>query len=129
MSNTPIRIQRKRTRGWKMPDNTVYVGRPSPWGNPFVPGHHINEKMGYITDPIILDEGTMVKDAAHAIELYRIWITGDYKTDFLKKAASKHFELIGKPRLIAELKGKNLACFCKEGSPCHADVLLKIVNE
>ena len=32
---TPIRIQRKRTKGWRMPPNTVYVGRPMIWGNPF----------------------------------------------------------------------------------------------
>ena len=32
----PKRIQRKRTKGWKMPPNTVYVGRPSTWGNPFL---------------------------------------------------------------------------------------------
>lgn len=31
----PQRIQRQRTKGWKMPENTVYVGRPSIWGNPF----------------------------------------------------------------------------------------------
>lgn len=24
----PIRIQRKRTKGWRMPPGTVYVGRP-----------------------------------------------------------------------------------------------------
>lgn len=29
----------------------------------------------------------------------------------------------------AELAGKNLACFCKQGSTCHADVLLQIANE
>ncbi len=29
------RIQRKRTKGWHMPENAVYVGRPSKWGNPF----------------------------------------------------------------------------------------------
>ena len=29
------RIQRKRTKGWKMPPNTVYVGRPSKWRNPY----------------------------------------------------------------------------------------------
>jgi len=29
------RIQRKRTAGWRMPPNTVYVGRPTKWGNPF----------------------------------------------------------------------------------------------
>ncbi|CAB4164394.1 Protein of unknown function DUF4326) [uncultured Caudovirales phage] len=36
MTNTvlPHRVQRKRTKGWKMPDNTVYVGRPTRWGNP-----------------------------------------------------------------------------------------------
>ena len=32
------RIQRKRTKGWKMPEGAVYVGRPSRWGNPFVVG-------------------------------------------------------------------------------------------
>jgi hypothetical protein len=29
------RIQRKRTKGWHMPSNCVYVGRPSKWGNPY----------------------------------------------------------------------------------------------
>lgn len=34
-------------------------------------------------------------------------------------------------RLYAEqvLRGKNLACWCKEGEPCHADVLLEIANK
>ena len=31
----PRRIQRKRTKGWRMPDGTVYVGRPTRWGNPW----------------------------------------------------------------------------------------------
>jgi Domain of unknown function (DUF4326) len=35
MSDTPKRIQRKRTKGWKMPEGVVYVGRPTKWGNPF----------------------------------------------------------------------------------------------
>jgi len=29
------RVQRKRVKGWKMPPNTVYVGRPTKWGNPW----------------------------------------------------------------------------------------------
>jgi hypothetical protein len=33
---TMKRIQRKRTKGWTMPDGAIYVGRGSPWGNPFV---------------------------------------------------------------------------------------------
>lgn len=31
----PKRIQRKRKKGWRMPSNAVYVGRPSRWGNPY----------------------------------------------------------------------------------------------
>ena len=44
------RIQRKRTKGWKMPANTVYVGRPSKWGNPYPPGKnytHIGSLIRY----------------------------------------------------------------------------------
>ena len=29
----PKRIQRKRTKGWRMPKGAVYVGRPTKWGN------------------------------------------------------------------------------------------------
>lgn len=29
----PKRIQRKRTKGWRMPEGAVYVGRPTMWGN------------------------------------------------------------------------------------------------
>ena len=31
----PKRIQRKRIKGWRMPKNAIYVGRPSKFGNPF----------------------------------------------------------------------------------------------
>jgi len=31
----PKRIQRRRTKGWKMPENTVCVTRPGMFGNPF----------------------------------------------------------------------------------------------
>lgn len=36
------------------------------------------------------------------------------------------------PALFAKtmepLRGKNLACWCKPGDPCHADVLLEFAN-
>ena len=31
----PERIQRRRTAGWRMPADAIYVGRPTKWGNPF----------------------------------------------------------------------------------------------
>ena len=36
--NMPERIQRRRTKGWVMPPNTVYVGRGSIFGNPYISG-------------------------------------------------------------------------------------------
>jgi hypothetical protein len=30
---------------------------------------------------------------------------------------------------LSELRGKNLACWCKPGEPCHADVLLELANK
>lgn len=38
----PKRIQRKRTKGWKNPPNTIYVGRPTKYGNPFKVGDNGN---------------------------------------------------------------------------------------
>ena len=29
---------------------------------------------------------------------------------------------------VSELAGKNLACWCRIGNPCHADVLLELAN-
>ena len=31
----PVRIQLSRRSGWRKPDNTVVVARPTVWGNPF----------------------------------------------------------------------------------------------
>lgn len=38
----PHRVQRSRAKGWRMPANTVYVGRGSAFGNPFIIGAHGN---------------------------------------------------------------------------------------
>jgi hypothetical protein len=90
MTDKPHRIQRKRTRGWRMPANTVYVGRPTRWGNP----------------------GKTWAD--YCMYLYL------------------HPGLEAEAR--AELRGKNLACWCPlvdengEPVPCHADILLEIAN-
>jgi hypothetical protein len=35
LRRVPKRFQVKRTKGWKMPANGIYVGRPTKWGNPF----------------------------------------------------------------------------------------------
>lgn len=123
------RIQRKRIKGWKKPPYVIYVGRGSKYGNPFKIGEHINDDLARIVDPEILKKGLIVKDAAHAKELYRIWIGHNFRQ------AHKNYELISKSELISDLEGKNLMCWCKvydsNGNyvDCHADVLLELANQ
>ena len=45
-----MRVQRKRTKGWRMPENTVYVGRPTKWGNPW---RHEDLYMSAYVPPIV----------------------------------------------------------------------------
>ncbi len=96
---TPIRIQRKRTKGWKMPPNTVYVGRPTKWGNPYKVGQRINPN----SEPLTLKR-VIVFYRAHLQSISSFW------------------------EAKQELKGKNLACWCPLDKPCHANFLLKTVN-
>ena len=92
----PIRIQLKRTKGWRMPANTVKVDRSTGYGNPFLaedwPG-----------------------GAAEAVQRFRSYIVG-----FIDEPSTR--------KNIEDLRGKNLACWCPPGQPCHADVLLELAN-
>jgi hypothetical protein len=100
----PHRVQRKRTKGWKMPPNTVYVGRPTKWGNPFKIG-------SYWKDAI--DGSGIIKSRAEAVDAFR---------DFVR------LNPLWLKEVKDTLKGKNLACWCPLDRPCHADVLLELAN-
>lgn len=101
----PERIQLKRTKGWRMPENTVKVDRTTKWGNPF----KVGEPGGAYT--------AKVKDRRHAYLLF-------------KSIAGDNEKLVAAVK--AELRGKNLACWCPKDNPyedcCHAAVLLEMAN-
>ncbi len=107
----PKRIQRKRTRGWRMPEGAIYVGRPSRWGN------HVR------IDPAEIESGTLTKEGVrrlahqYAVLGYEKSIMWNPEGDAYREAAK------------AELRGHDLACWCRLDEPCHADVLLRIANE
>lgn len=120
----PQRIQRKRTKGWKMPPNAVVVDRTSGFGNPFPVRKGSSTTMGKTTDTWIVGtwEGPAMwfkdtkQDAVKlAVDAFKLWI---------KQPAQGH--LMAKAKM---LRGKNLACWCPLTSPCHADVLLELANE
>lgn len=56
----PKRIQRKRAKGWRMPEGAVYVGRPTQWGNPFRVGELSRERCIELYRAEILGGGGLV---------------------------------------------------------------------
>jgi hypothetical protein len=63
----PERIQRKRTKGWRMPENTVSVARPGFFGNPF--------KVGDYTE------------CQYAVDAYRDWLKDTPQGRYTQKKA------------------------------------------
>ena len=98
-SASPVRVQLKRAKGWRMPPNTVKVDRSTTWGN---------------HDFIVGEDG----DAEHCVEMFH------HDLDKFQVFHPADYEA-----WIAPLRGKNLACWCRPGSPCHADVLLELAND
>ncbi len=136
MNTTPQRIQRKRTKGWRMPPNTVYVGRGSELGNPFRVVQYSDGKwavkcqddevqMFILTSTCRAVYDTKQDAQADAVECYKKLYTpyqhGGSWHDFY--VTNGFIEV-----LKQDYAGKNFACWCAPGDPCHADFLLEIAN-
>jgi hypothetical protein len=110
---TPKRIQLSRRKGWRKPDGAVVVSRPSLFGNPF-PWHKAREA-GY--------RGTDEELKEFAVSVFREWLTANERHG--------HGQEERRQKVLAalpSLRGKDLCCWCKPGSACHADELLRIAN-
>jgi hypothetical protein len=111
----PVRIQRRRAMGWRMPDNTIYVGRPTKWGNLWDVGL---VSCGCRSAGECDHNQFRCETAAEAVEQFQnMWGLR------LNSGKSPFFR-----RQLEELRGRNLACWCPLDQPCHADVLLAIAN-
>lgn len=120
----PERVQLSRRKGWRMPENTVKVSRPGKFGNPFPVKKATSTSMGVTSDvwivgtwegPALWIKNTEAEAVEIAVKAYREWIERPAQAALLADAKS-------------ELRGKNLACWCRPGTPCHADVLLELAN-
>lgn len=115
----PQRIQRQRTKGWRMPLGAVNVDRRSKYGNPYPVGCVVEyRKFGVV-------ERFTVESRAQAVALYRRWVTGDPLVP-LSGFNAHHVP----PTLseIRDLAGKDLVCWCPLDEPCHSEVLLELAN-
>ena len=86
-----------------MPAGSIYVGRPTKWGNPWPIGR---------PGP----DGEVMASAVAAVARYAAAIGVE--------SGVPNRDEIGR-----ELRGRDLVCWCRLGRPCHADVLMKVAND
>lgn len=109
----PKRVQRKRTKGWKKPEDAIDVTRPSIFGNPY--------KVG---DLVALNRSNKSGERGYAaitvteencLLFFRIWAQYLIRTS---------------PSRIREvLRDHDLMCWCPPEKACHADIWLDLVND
>ncbi len=118
-NGSPFRVQLSRSAGWKMPPNTVKVDRTTMWGNPcqVVPFTPEGEK-----ELRSINAEFRCFTALEAVFRFSYFLGRVKQDDGGRIFAVEIMDNLHK------LKGKNLACWCKIGTPCHADVLLKLAN-
>lgn len=111
----PVRLQLSRRKGFDLVGlsrnyngrEVVNVARPGYWGNPFT-----------VTDKY--PPGTQF-----ACGRYFAVPTVEDAVAMFRQMIEENPDLFPD---LKELRGKNLACWCKPGAQCHADVLLELAN-
>ena len=110
-SSTPVRVQRRRSKGWRTPLCSCGCGQPARYvgrGNPWRVGDVITVLAPVRRGSAFVRE--LVATPALVVALYEITIGPD-RSD-----------------AIAELGGHDLSCWCPLDTPCHGDVLLSLAN-
>ena len=90
-----------------MPANTVKIDRSTRWGNPF--------KVGETAKHPCTGKRVLIDSREKAIELFSLYVRSASAVALAQEARQA-------------LRGKNLACWCKQGLRCHGDVLLAVAN-
>lgn len=139
----PDRITLSRAAGWRLPEGARVVTRSTVFGNPWVAG-----KDAAFWWPRAMHCGWQSEhpvpagriDAETAVSIFRYWMEGlmpdrgglpvnmsEFGHEALRSNLRDRRALI--LSRLPELRGRSLACWCKPGCPCHADVLLEIAND
>lgn len=139
-------IQLSRAKGWRLPAGAVSVARPSRWGNPWVVGEPVEVRASghmrgqgaglYNRDDVRFYDSTIgpaVLTPELAVALYRVDLEETIKSVAVDVEWRDEGSTIGPAPdevdvvvALAGLAGKDLACWCPLGAPCHRDVLLDL---
>ncbi len=111
----PFRVQLRRTAGWRMPENTKKVARPALLGNPFPLDLYSRRQSLRLFRALVTTEVTTPEMG----ELGNAWLKRFYRAT----GSAEPMDYIKK-----ELRGINVACFCRLADECHGDILLELAN-
>jgi hypothetical protein len=119
----PVRIQLSRKKGFHLPPDTVNVARPGRWGNPY----RVSSWMTLDLSLRLFEETLRGLWSPSNVEhLTDEQVDKVYAAHSAWRKRQFHHPL---ESARVELRGKNVACWCKLDAPCHADVLLRIAND
>jgi hypothetical protein len=144
----PVRLRLSRAKGFNLQAasralnglDAVKVTRPGKYGNPFN-----FSRSEYCWAALSFGcRGDRLGRQEASVRAFRDWIDPRWGRQTLSmeeqpKLAGAGGECNLGPKIAAgaaparadivrDLRGKNLACWCKPGDPCHADVLLELAN-
>lgn len=140
----PERIQLRRTKGWRKPEGAIIVSRPSRWGNWYTVQRNriVTERHpeGYAASierkgplwVVVATDKRGWETGSH----WGAWEAKEDATAFAVELYARSLEAtyvdvdgpLNREHYLGGLRGHDLCCWCPEGSPCHADVLLKLAN-
>lgn len=119
----PERIQRRRVKGWRLPADAVIVDRSTKYGNPInlsdVGAQYPSLDDRQVAQLVVVDFKVLAWAGRLAFPNWRR-LGGE------RGPIEWTYPSVGEIR--AELAGKDLACWCEVGMPCHADVLIDLAN-
>lgn len=122
----PVRLRLSRKAGFRLQEHSLAVNglpafnvaRPGKWGNPFTMRQAI--EAGYIkraSEPLA---------SQFLVECFEDWLLD--RPDHMWTGPAGDDARRAILATLPDLRGKNLACWCAPGAPCHADVLLDLAN-
>lgn len=117
MTVRPVRLQLSHRAGFNLQAHSravnglpaVNVARPGKWGNPYRIGDP-KYRCDAIGRPRPVKGGLTAAD-----------VVARFRRALMHDGARS-------AEIIRDLRGRNLACWCKPGAPCHADILLELAN-
>jgi hypothetical protein len=117
---TPRRIQIRRDRPWQTEPKAVIVDRRTERGNPFAVGDLVQVTAG--------GEIAMIRMTREmAVECFR-----DLMRSRLQRDPDDHPDDAAYVQrwhdMLAEMRGRDVACWCPLDEPCHGDVWLELAN-